>query len=51
MYNHGAGLAFTGGASALALGGALNWMWAAVACATLMLAGVALLRLVPRREQ
>lgn len=51
MYDHGAGLAFTGGAGALALAGTLNWMWAAVAAATLMFAGVALLRLVPRREQ
>lgn len=51
MYNHGAGLAFTGGAGALALTGALNWMWATVACATLLFAGFALLRLIPRREQ
>lgn len=50
MYDHGAGLAFTGGAGALALAGTLGWMWAAVACFTLLFAGFALLRLLPRRE-
>lgn len=50
MYDHGAGLAFTGGAGALALTGALNWMWLAVAGFTLLFVGLALARLVPRTE-